>query len=228
MKKTKKKHSRFLQRSKFTKIKTIFFDYLVEIINKIIEEEVGSKTANSICDKIVKDYEASKSENEKDQNFKYRVRNKRYICRIRKDTIKNSDGKNFLNLLNMTVLDLLTENTIVEYHGHRDKNFNKNFLNELYMKKCNGELNIEKLDEILNLKLIVCFSHFAGDDLIGVDSINEKSSDVLNEYMKPFNKYYTNYCFYREKDVDSEYINALQESLLKLIIDYKLKDFFSN
>ena len=228
VKKTKKKHSRFLQRSKFTKIKTIFFDYLVEIINKIIEEEVGSKTANSICDKIVKDYEASKSENEKDQNFKYRVRNKRYICRIRKDTIKNSDGKNFLNLLNMTVLDLLTENTIVEYHGHRDKNFNKNFLNELYMKKCNGELNIEKLDEILNLKLIVCFSHFAGDDLIGVDSINEKSSDVLNEYMKPFNKYYTNYCFYREKDVDSEYINALQESLLKLIIDYKLKDFFSN
>ena len=228
VKKTKKKHSRFLQRSKFTKIKTIFFDYLVEIINKIIEEEVGSKTANSICDKIVKDYEASKSENEKDQNFKYRVRNKRYICRIRKDTIKNSDGKNFLNLLNMTVLDLLTENTIVEYHGHRDKNFNKNFLNELYMKKCNGELNIEKLDEILNLKLIVCFSHFAGDDLIGVDSINEKSSDVLNEYMEPFNEYYTKYCFYREKDVDSEYINALKESLLKLIIDYKLKDFFSN
>ena len=228
MKKSKKKHSRFSQRSKFIKIKTLFFDYLVEIINKIIEEEVGSKTANSICDKIVKDYEASKSENEKDQNFKYRVRNKRYICRIRKDTIKNSDGKNFLNLLNMTVLDLLTENTIVEYHGHRDKNFNKNFLNELYKKKGKEKLKTEKLDEILNLKLIVCFSHFAGDDLIGVDSINEKSSDVLNEYMKPFNKYYTNYCFYREKDVDSEYINALQESLLKLIIDYKLKDFFFN
>ena len=46
--------------------------------------------------------------------------------------------------------------------------------------------------------------------------------------MEPFNEYYTKYCFYREKDVDSEYINALKESLLKLIIDYKLKDFFSN
>ena len=46
--------------------------------------------------------------------------------------------------------------------------------------------------------------------------------------MKPFDKYYTNYCIYREKDVDSEYINALKNSLSKLIIDYKLKDFLSN
>ena len=228
VKNSNKKTSRFSRIRKFKRIKSLFFDYLVEIINKIIDEEVSSEVVNSICNKLINNYEASKSENEKDMYFQYLIQNKNYICRIRKATIKDSDEKNFSNILNMTVYDFLTKNTIVEYRDHRDKNFNKNFLNELYKKKGEGKLKTEKLDEILNLKLIVCFSRFAGDDLIGVDSIKEKSSDVLNEYMEPFNEYYTKYCNNREKNIDSEYINALKEILSELIHDYKAKDLLSN
>ena len=228
VKNSNKKTSRFSRIRKFKRIKSLFFDYLVEIINKIIDEEVSSEVVNSICNKLINNYEASKSENEKDMYFQYLIQNKNYICRIRKATIKDSDEKNFSNILNMTVYDFLTKNTIVEYRDHRDKNFNKNFLNELDKKKEEGKLKTEKLDEILNLKLIVCFSRFAENDLNDEDGIKEKSSDVLNEYMEPFGEYYTKYCNNREKNIDSEYINALKEILSELIHDYKAKDLLSN
>ena len=131
VKNSNKKTSRFSRIRKFKRIKSLFFDYLVEIINKIIDEEVSSEVVNSICNKLINNYEASKSENEKDMYFQYLIQNKNYICRIRKATIKDSDEKNFSNILNMTVYDFLTKNTIVEYRDHRDKNFNKNFLNKL-------------------------------------------------------------------------------------------------